>query len=378
MGRTELIFTDIVEFTDTVNDLFIWAWLPTVAGTIDDNAFLAGQTVVLSSDGTIGGDLFIFAQTGRIEGEVGGDLYSFVADLSIAENARVVGAIYGSSGAIRIDGTVEGPVSFAAGGVVINGTILGDVRLEAGKLEIGSNARIEGELRYESANEAEVHPDAQLLGEVRHFIPATPEEEEGGQEESLASASWFSVWSVAWALWWLVGSFVVGALLLAIGGDAARRPTDCLTEQPALGLGFGFVIAVVIPAAVLISLILLVTIPVGVLGFFGYLIAVYIARLVAAQTVGHWFIRGLPRLIAVLPAAWLRRWAEGRSGAEPSAYLSLAVGLVLFYFLTKIPFLGFIFWLLAVCAGLGGIYLATRRRPVEPASPSVSLPTATA
>ena len=353
IGLTELIFTDIMEFRDAVNDLFFWGRLPTVAGTVDDNAFVGGQTVVLREDGTVGGDLFVFAQTARIEGNVGGDVYAFVADLAISPAGRVGGAVYGGSGSIRIDGTIEGPLNFAAGGVVINGTIMGDVSLEAGKLELGPEARIEGELRYESAAEADVHPDAQVLGEIRHFIPASSDEE--GEEETAASG-WFSVWSIAWACWWFLSSFVVGALLLAVGGDTARRPTECLTRQPALGLGFGFVIAVVVLAGVIISIFLLITIPLAVLGFLAYLIAIYVARLVTAQTVGHWLLTGLRSLGARYGVM------QESAAAEPSAYLSLALGLVLFYFLTKIPFLGFIFWLLAICLGLGGIYLAMRGR----------------
>ena len=49
------------------------------------------------------------------------------------------------------------------------------------------------------------------------------------------------------------------------------------------------------------------------------------------------------------------------AGAEPSAYASLALGLVLFYFLTQIRYIGFLIWLAAIVAGLGGIYLAVRR-----------------
>jgi len=38
----------------------------------------------------------------------------------------------------------------------------------------------------------------------------------------------------------------------------------------------------------------------------------------------------------------------------------LALGLVLFYVLTQIPYVGFLIWLAALVGGLGGIFLATR------------------
>lgn len=100
--------------------------------------------------------------------------------------------------------------------------------------------------------------------------------------------------------------------------------------------------AVVFPAAAILVMILLVTIPLGLLALTLYFAAGYLARLVAAQTVGDWLLRTAP------------------GGLEPSAYASLALGLVLFYILIQIPYVGFFIWLAAIVGGLGGIFLATR------------------
>jgi cytoskeletal protein CcmA (bactofilin family) len=340
VGGTRLIFNDIFDFSDVANDLFVWAWLPTISGNVADNAFIGGQKVDLVAEGVIGGDLFLFAQTARIDGRVGGDLYSFVGDLTIGDTGAVEGAIYGSSGGLTINGTVGGPISYAGGAVVLNGTVHGDVSIEVGELEVGPRAVIEGDLRYESAREASIDPGARISGQLRYFAPR----EDAEEEERAPSGSWFSVWSVMWGCWWFLASFFVGAVALALGGDAARRPAACLASQPALGLGFGFVVAVVLPAASIVAIILLVTLPLGLLTLLIYVIAVYLARLVASQTIGD-------RLL---------RWVRG--GREPSAYAPLALGLLLFYFLTKIPYVGFLIWLAAVIAGLGGIFLAVRAR----------------
>jgi hypothetical protein len=73
-----------------------------------------------------------------------------------------------------------------------------------------------------------------------------------------------------------------------------------------------------------------------------YLAAAYLGRLIAAQTVGGWLLRAV------------------RGGEEGSPYGALALGLVLFFILMRIPYVGFLIWLAAVVAGLGGIFLATR------------------
>jgi len=352
-GNSQAVFDSIFEFTDSVNDLFVWGWMPTISGQIADNAFLGGQKVEITRNASIGGDLFLFAQTARIDTVVRGDLYAFVAELTIGQGGSVEGAVYGSAGTLTIDGQVTGPLRFAGGVVTINGTVRDDVRIEAGELELGPDAVIEGELRYESPREATIDPGARVEGEVHYYPPR--EEEEG--EEPAASRSLISFWSVLWDTWWLVSSFLVGAIALAIGGEAARRPAARLVQQPALGLGFGFVVAVVIPAAAILAVLLLVTIPLGLITGAVYLAAAYLARLVAAQAVGGVTLRLL------------------RSGEEPSPYLSLAIGLVLFFFLTQIPYVGFLIWLAAVVAGLGGIFLATRKSIAD--EPGAPLPTPT-
>jgi cytoskeletal protein CcmA (bactofilin family) len=347
VGDTQMIFNSIFDFTDSVNDLFIWAWMPTISGDIADNAFLGAQKVEITPDAQVGGDLFIFAQTGLVRGSVGGDIYAFVAEMDITEGAVVGGAMYGSSGTLTITGEVGGPLSYAAGVATINGRVRGDVRLEAGELELGPNAVIEGELRYESAREATIDPGARVEGEIRYFAPR--DEGDEGRASPAASSSSFSVWAILWDAWWLLSSFLVGAIALALGGQSARQPAARLLEQPALGLGFGFVIAVVIPAAAILAMVLLVTIPLGLISIAVYLAAAYLARLVAAQAIGDSLLHLL------------------RSGRETSAYASLAVGLVLFWLLTQIPYVGFLIWLAAVVAGLGGMFLATRKPPAEPA-----------
>ena len=339
VGNTVFIFNDVFDFSGVVNDLFVLGWLPTISGEISDNAFLGGSKVDLTADASIGGDLFIFAQTASIEGQIVGDVYGFANELRVAEGAVVGGAIYGASAIAILDGNIGGPVNFSSGSVMINGTVRGDVWIECGELTLGPNAVIEGDLRYESARPAAIDPGARVLGDTRHDVPQDDDEEEGA---AAAGSGWFSARNLLWNGWWLLSSFIVGAVALAIGGETARRPAACLAEQPALGLGFGFVVAVVFPAAAILAIILLVTIPLGVLALALYLAAGYLARLVAAQTVGDWLLRTV------------------RTGVEPSAYASLALGLVLFYVLTQIPYVGFLIWLAALVGGLGGIFLATR------------------
>ena len=339
VADARFVLDDVYTYEGSVNDLFVWAWLPTLSGSVSDNAFVGGQHVNVDASTTIGGDFFVFAQTAAIAGQVEGDLYCFCGTMTIAEGGSVGGRIFATSESMSIDGAVRGPVIGAGGVFRLSGTVERDVRVEVGRLEIGPNARIGGDLRYQSATEGEIDPGAEIVGEVRRIEPAEGEEGEEEEEE----AGWFSFWGMIWKLWLYAGSFLAGALLLWVGGDAARRPAASLASQPAQGLGFGFVVAVVFPAAALIAMVLIITLPLGAVGMMLYVVALYVARLVTAHWFGDWMLRRV------------------RDGTEPSAYAALGLGLVVFYILVAIPFLGFLFWIFSMVAGLGGIYLAARR-----------------
>jgi hypothetical protein len=74
-----------------------------------------------------------------------------------------------------------------------------------------------------------------------------------------------------------------------------------------------------------------------------------------------WGSQSFTRPSASVTALCVGGWLLGKlSSSTPSAYLSLLVGLVLFYAATSIPFVGALFWLGWVVAGLGGLLLALK------------------
>ncbi|MFQ5745570.1 MAG: polymer-forming cytoskeletal protein [Acidobacteriota bacterium] len=321
-------------FLGVARDLFLWGYDSTLAGSVEDNAFAGGRFVRIERGARVEGDLFLFGETATIEGEVSGDVYYWCRTLRIEPGAVVRGDLRGGSEMLRIAGDVQGAVHSGAGLVEINGTVGSDVSLDCGTLEIGPQARIDGELKYDSPRPARIDSGAVIGGPVRHVEPARAEEEKarGG----------FSWWALLWKLWLYASSFLVGAVLLALGGEAARRPARSLGRQPARGLGFGFVVAVVLPAGAFLAVLLVITLPLGILALMLYVVTLYIARLVTAQCVGGWMLRHL------------------RRGAGSSAYFALALGLLAFYLVTAIPYVGFLLWIASLVAGLGGLFLASR------------------
>lgn len=88
-----------------------------------------GEDVVIAQGEVIADDLYVTANTIRIEGTIKGDLVAFGSLVVIAET-----------------GVVEQDLLAGAQGVVINGVVKDDARVAAAVISIGENAKVMGDL----------------------------------------------------------------------------------------------------------------------------------------------------------------------------------------------------------------------------------------
>ena len=110
----------------------------------------------------------------------------------------------------------------------------------------------------------------------------------------------------------------------------------------------------VVPAACLLAILLVISLPLGVMTLGVFAITLYLAKLPVALWIGE-------RILA----------SVGRPGASP--FLALAIGLVLLYLVFAIPFyVGFLLKLAATWLGLGTIILTRRNRTQPPETPAAA------
>ncbi len=323
-----------VEMAGRVNDLFGFAQTAFVPGVVEDNAYIFAQH--LEIDGNVLGDLYSFSQTLSLDGDVGGDIYCWGGEINIAEGAELHGNLIFGAGLVNIDGKVAGKIRGGAGEVYIDGELLQGAEIEVGSLRLGPNAHIVGDLIYSAAEEAEVAPGAVIEGDLifREDTVVIGDDAEGEADE----AGFFSFWDF---LQWLIayaGAFILGAVLLALLGKRARKPSAALARRPGITLGVGFLVFVVTPIAAVIAIMLILPLPLGLLGLFLYISGLLLAGLVVSLWLGGWLF-GL----------------MGREG-EPG-YGALALGLLVIGLVGMIPYLGFLMKLVILVAGLGGIFL---------------------
>lgn len=314
-----------------------------------DDAFLAGQAVSLGA--AITGTAHMAGQDVTVAAPVGKDLYA--AGMNITVNAPVTGdasvagyslAMHGAIGGnlraagsqIDVTEPVSGYAVLSGDKVSLGAEISGDVQLSAANVEFGPGAVIGGNLTvYETAIGATevpgyVMPEDRIL---RQLI------EPGESPASMPRViSWRSmVWSFVKGV--LVVA-VVAALIAAVVPERLAKLRRTLLSTPFRSLWLGFLAQSTLVGAGIIFAMTLIGIFIAPAAIILALVAGFIGYVVAAYALGVGLMLAVGQSE---PDRLLERAAAAAVGALSAGIIAL------------IPYLGWIFVLLAVLAGIGAM-----------------------
>jgi cytoskeletal protein CcmA (bactofilin family) len=315
----------------TINgDLVAFGGAITVNGSVNGGVIAAGGTVVLNGKvaravRAAGGDL-------SISGAVGGDLVVAGGQVKVTSTASIGGDVLLGAGSVRIAGPVRGYIKGGSGDVVLSSEVGEDVELGVDRLTLASTAVIRGDLTYISEDEASVQPGSQVMGQTTHRLPEA-------RPEKLAPA-----FGIVGRVLGFVMALIVGIIIILVARRRASSIADSVRDKPWQSLGWGALVLIATPIAILLVLITVIGIPLGLIGLALYLIALYLAQVFVALTIGSLILR--------------------RSAADENQGLligALAIGLAILSLLGLIPYLGFFIGLATVIFGLGALVVSEQR-----------------
>ncbi|MFY0691269.1 MAG: hypothetical protein JXR14_05015 [Paracoccaceae bacterium] len=309
------------------DDLFMAGERVTGRADISGSAHLAGREVVM--EGAVGGDAYAVGEEITLRGDVDGD--ASIAGRAISLQG-VGGDLRVAGSEVELRGDIGGYAMVAGETVVIDAAIAGDVSLAVGEVEWGERASIAGRLIvYEdSSDEMEVPAGVASPDQIeRHEI----EEWEGPERPDWRGA---------------VGSFLFGVIVVAglaalIAALMPQRLAEMrrqLLARPFNALWLGFLVqSAVIGAGVLFAMTLigLLLTPAMILlallgGFAGYVVAAYAF--------------GVRVLLA---------FGTQEPDSIGDRALAAGVGALTAGVIGLVPFLGWLFVLTLVLAGIGAI-----------------------
>jgi len=309
-----------------------------VTGRIDGNLIAAAGNVDVR--GPIGRSLRVAAGELRVAAPVGGDVVAASGDVTIEPGAVVAGDVVAAGGNVTIRGEVRGEVRVAGGELVIDGPVGGEVRAEADELRLGPNARLAAALFYDG-NEPEMDQGATVAGPVE-------ERDLGDEVDPIPGPDlggfWFGVFR-------LLAALVTGAAVVLLLPRAAVAAADAIRARPGPAFLLGLGLLVVLPIALVVLMVTVVGIPLALVGWAVYAVALYLSQVFVGLAIG-WLILARSRL--------------GGDTGRGFNLLAMAIGVVVLGVLRllPIPFFGGLVAVLTAIAGLGALALAfdARRR----------------
>ena len=347
VSSSEVIQDDVYAFGGTVE----------IAGTIEGDLVATGGRVVVTGDveGSVnaaGGVVTISGDVGRsvraaggfveITGVVADDVFAAGGQVNLASTSEAGRDAVLAGGQVTVNGTVEDDMQLSAGAASLNGEVGGDVTLETDTLTVGPSASVGGDFTYSSPEEADL-PSAVVEGD----IDWTQASYQGGD----TTAERFSVLgAITWAvLWWLrslVGMAVFGVVFALMFPHFSDQAADTVRMRPwpSFFAGLGML---VLPGAVAL-LVFILGIMMGGWWLAFIILGLQWVAILAGVTISAVFVG---RLV-------LRAFGS----AQPHAFWSVLMGLVLVWLVLIVPVLGWLVVSVLSIFGIGGFTVALYER----------------
>ncbi len=343
-----------------------------INGTVTGDVLAAGAGVKIQ--GEVGDDVRVAAAGIDVTGKVGDDLFAAgggnpggfdwpiqIENISVQQGVRVhEGAQVGGDAAIvggagLIAGEIGGNLYSAMGRLTLRAQVGGDAEVNAGQLQIDEASRIQGTLKYSTAEELS------LPGNIARRIQF----EKAVKEVKRVSPVVTFLWWVLRTVLMILGFAALGWLLLRFTPGFLTRPAGAIQANPVETGLYGLLVAV-----------LLLFIPVGtgilvaaVWLFWGVFPAILVGMTILAVLGTVWLFSPL------ITGLWLGQLIGERMGMAARPVAALVMGALLLVILGRLPCLGWLISFLSFILALGGLVQARRAAGGE-SSPSLPAPEA--
>jgi cytoskeletal protein CcmA (bactofilin family) len=318
-------------------DVYAFGRSVSVTGQIDRDLITAAQQVTV--DGVITGDLRTAGQQVIVNGRIDGNTTAVGQLVTLSRQGALGGSVLAAAQSIALQGPVARGVTAAAATLDLGNSIGGDVQAAVSSLAVSPETRIAGRLEYTSDRQAAIRPGV-AAGGVQYTLSQGAERARSGRErsepEGAPAGNPFGVLSLAW----LLGSIVVGVLLVHFFPRFAAETAAQVGEHPLSSFGYGTLLLFLMPAVVLFAAVTIVGLPLSLLAGLAYIVALYLGWLLFGMAAGG--------LLVQLAQRGGARWS-----LRPEWLVVL--GLVTLYLVTHLPWIGGLIAFVALCLGFGAL-----------------------
>ncbi len=242
------------------------AGLARISGFIRGTLWAAGTRLVL--DGEVERHVRAAFQTIQLGGRVDGNAWLAGETVTITPQAMIGGNLRTAAGQFILRGTVDGHLAVKAREIVLDGIVNGSAALHADKITILAGSQIHGPLDIYSPQPVIPSRNAAIEGPIRHVTLRSP------NRWTLTFVSFSALLLLALFLSFVTPPFVI-------------RPVLLLEFYPWKSLAFGLGALILIPLLALLAFLSLMGIPLSLLLGALYLLGLMSGKIVAAFMLGR-------------------------------------------------------------------------------------------
>ena len=317
-------------FQEEPGDVYAVGSMVSITGKINQDLFVIGGNITITSQ--IVGDLRVAAGNINLTGPVDGDLIAAGGQIEIAPSSVIKGDFLAAGGKMNIGGSMNGNGKIFGKEVYISGTLNKDIDIKANSLVIEKTAVINGNINYKGEKEATINEGAKIIGKISFTkIEAKPAKAGG-------LAAVLGIFGILWLIKFfalLVAALVLFFLTKQNISKIAAEAVDNFWKK-LLG---GFVLVIVIPAAVIVLFLTVIGLALGVLGLALYalllILGMVFAGIITAELLNQLFFRG--------------------ERAKPLKWPMVILGVIVMQLLTFIPVVGWIATFIIFLVGFGTV-----------------------
>lgn len=280
-----------------------------------------------------------FGQISLASSESG--IFQMAGDIVINKDQVIDGDVDAMAGKITIYGVVKGNVTAMAGNIIIYGKVIGNVHCMVGRVQLRETAEVIGDVNV-MAGKLSRDQGTKITGKLRELT---------GSSDS-THFSWNSKWFDGddWQVnfthfpWWVVilwgtitgviGWLAISLLVMFFFTPHIQRLATKVVEEPGIYFLLGLVALILTPVAAVLLGVTFIGIPLIPVLILGVIVGAIFGQIAIARVIGE-----------KIKAKFNLKYE--------SELMRVVVGILVIFLLTLIPVVGWIFFLITICIGLG-------------------------
>lgn len=317
---------------DVDGDVMCAAQSVTINGNVSGDVLCGAQSITVN--GNISGNLRVAAQNLDLNGIVDKNVSVFVQKADIGPTSMIGGELFIGGQEARVNGTVRRDIYGGLQRFDLVGFAGRNVTVDVEKLTVHSGASIAGDLKYKSTENAYIDPSGVVAGKVMHEKPKVKEKRET-DNKNMSSVVTSLIMSI-------LTSCVLALVLTYVWPKRMHNLLTTFLPMGARPLLWGLGIMFLTPIVVILLLITVIGAPVGIVLALLWLLMLIVSRSVVSVAVGQYMIKNYRKELLA------KAWVPAVTGAVVTA---LAF---------KLPYIGWLFSLVAFWWGTGVLYRLLR------------------